>query len=178
MEDYDHSSSKVDRRTVEKIRRNHMKNLYAELNSLIPSHGTKETMALPDQIEEATNYIKMLQQKLERMKEKKASIMGLEGITSGMMVRAKSPHIEIHDMGSALQAVLVSGLDHHQLLFYEIIRLLHDEGAEIVSASFSVVDNSVFHTIHAEVGESTQGFEGTKISRRLQNFVHQFVEAS
>ena len=119
----------------------------------------QEATPLPDQLEEAANYIKRLQIKLERMKENKERlIMGTdrsmisetttEIAASGLIM--KSPHIEIHEKGSALEVVLTTGLDC-QFMFSETIRLLHEEGAEIVNASFSVVNDTVFHTIHSKV---------------------------
>ncbi|KAF8411141.1 hypothetical protein HHK36_003680 [Tetracentron sinense] len=169
-----HASPKTDRKTVEKNRRNQMKTLYSELNSLIPNHSSKEEITLPAQLDEAANYIKTLQEKLEKMKEKKEKLMGNENASTsrGIMVGSKSAQIEIHEMGSALEVVLISGLDN-QFTFNEIIRVLHEEGAEVLYASFSVVDNTIFHTIHSEVGESILGFGTARISERLKKLVDQ-----
>lgn len=115
----------------------------------------QEAITLPDQLDEAANYIKRLQEKLEKMKERKDNLMGFErpntSPNSGAMVGLKPPQIDIHEKGSALEVVLITGLDF-QFMFNETIRVLHEEGAEIVNASFSVVDDTVFHTIHAQVG--------------------------
>ena len=116
----------------------------------------QESATLPDQLDEAANYIKRLQEKLEKMKEKKENLMGFErpntSPTGGAaMAGLKPPQIDIHEKGSALEVVLITGLDF-QFMFNETIRVFHEEGAEIVNASFSVVDDTVFHTIHAQVG--------------------------
>lgn len=113
---------------------------------------------MPDQLDEATNYIKKLQTKLERMKEKKDSLMGNiddekpngSSSTNSSGIIRSSPQIEIHQNGLALEVVLITGLDY-QFMFNETIRVLHEEGAEIVSASFNVVEDAVFHTIHSKV---------------------------
>lgn len=60
------------------------------------------------------------------------------------------PNIDVRVMGSALEVVLITGLNC-QFMFSDIIRMLHEEGAEVVSASFSVLDHTVFHTIHSKV---------------------------
>ncbi|XP_042520947.1 transcription factor bHLH162-like [Macadamia integrifolia] len=168
---------RTDRKTVERNRRNHMKTLYSNLSSLIPNQSSKE-MPLPEQLEEATNYIKRLENKLERLKEKKEHLMGIERLSksmnSGMMVKLTAPpHIEIHDMGSALGVILVSEFDT-QFMFYEIIRLLQEEGADVVSAKFSAVNQTYFHTIHSEVGESSLDSGAARISNRLTKFVHEY----
>lgn len=66
------------------------------------------------------------------------------------MEEVKIPHIEVREKGSALEIVLITGLDF-RFMFCETIRLLHDEGAEVVNASFSVVDDTIFHSIHSKV---------------------------
>ncbi|KAA8515243.1 hypothetical protein F0562_018527 [Nyssa sinensis] len=170
------SSSRTDRKTIEKNRRNHMKTLYSQLNSLVPHHTSKEMLSLPDQLDEATNHIKELQKNLEKMKMKKERLMGIEkpnaSLRSGGMVGSRSPHIEIHEMGSALEVVLITGLDC-QPMFNETIRVLHEEGAEVVSASFSVIDDAVFHTFHSKVGNQSAPGHGTaRISERLKKLVN------
>ncbi|KAK9092577.1 hypothetical protein Syun_027488 [Stephania yunnanensis] len=152
MEKQQQGSSKIDRKTVEKNRRNQMKTLYSELSSLIPpSHKSKGVMPLSNQLDEAVNYIKKLENKLKRMQEKKNYLMGINssrsmsGTTGG-----RPPQIEIHCSGSLLEVVLVSGMDC-QSLFFKIIGMLHEEEAITVNANFSIANNSIFHTIHAEV---------------------------
>ena len=58
--------------------------------------------------------------------------------------------MEIREMGSNLQVTLVTGLED-QSIFYDIIGILHEESAEVLSASFSVVGNSAFHVLIAQV---------------------------
>ncbi|KAK4589910.1 hypothetical protein RGQ29_020477 [Quercus rubra] len=172
------SSSRTDRKTIERNRRNQMKDLYSQLHSLVPhqtSRGLQEVTSLPDQLDEAANYIKRLQTKLERMKEKKNNLMGIHEKSNastdcGMTMGFKPPQIEIHEVGSALEVVLITGLDF-QFMFKETIRVLHEEGAEIVNASFTVVEDTVFHTIHSKVGDSALGYGAAGIYERLNKFV-------
>ncbi|XP_022777352.1 transcription factor bHLH162-like [Durio zibethinus] len=173
MENNPNNSSRTDRKLIERNRRNQMKALYTKLNSLVPHHNSRESTSLPDQLDEAANYIKTLQANLERMKERKDSLMGVEGtnITSRSRSGPKSPQIQIHEMGSSLVIGLTTG-SNGQFIFNETIRILHEEGAEIVNASFSVVDGTVFHTIHLTVGESASDYRATRISERLTKFVH------
>ncbi|KAL4626835.1 hypothetical protein ACB092_05G125400 [Castanea dentata] len=169
------SSSRTDRKTIERNRRNQMKALYSQLQSLVPNQTSREVTSLPDQLDEAANYIKRLQTKLERMKEKKNNLMGIHeksnaSTNCGMMMGFKPPQIEIHEVGSALEVVLKTGLDF-QFMFNETIRVLHEEGAEIVNASFTVVEDTVFHTIHSKVGDSALGYGAAGIYERLKKFV-------
>ncbi|KAH0985690.1 hypothetical protein GBA52_012867 [Prunus armeniaca] len=175
------SSSRADRKTIEKNRRNQMKALYSKLNSLVPHQRSREVTSLPDQLDDAVNYIKKLQMNLEKMREKKECLMGNEksgnsnaGFVGGeVMGGLKSPQIEIEiqEMGSALQVVLITGLDY-QFMFNESIRVLHEEGADIVNASFSIVEDTIFHTIHSKIGESEPGPVAARISERLKKLVN------
>ncbi|KOM53770.1 hypothetical protein LR48_Vigan09g242900 [Vigna angularis] len=145
------SPSRVDRKFIERDRRNQMKALFRRLNSLVP-HQTSKAVSLPDQVEEATNYIKKLQMNMEKMEKKKNKLLGIERPNvsmngGGERVGFKSPRIEIRQMGSAVDVVLITGLDS-QFMFSETIRVLHEEGLDVVNASYNVIQDAVFHSIH------------------------------
>lgn len=97
--------------------------------------------------------------KLEKLREKKENMVRVENLNSsmrnGMAMSSEAwvPRINIHQSGSALKVNLVTASSFHdyQPLFKEIVRMLNEEGAEVVCASFSVAGNKVFHTILSEV---------------------------
>ncbi|KAG4971470.1 hypothetical protein JHK85_037891 [Glycine max] len=166
------SSSRVDRKFIERNRRNQMKALFRKLNSLVPHQRSKEAIPLPDQLEEATNYIKKLQINLEKMKDKKNMLLGNERPNErmnndGRRVGLKSPRIEIQQMGSALEVVLITGLDS-QFMFGETIRVLHEEGVDVVNASYKVIEDAVFHSIHCQDKEETAN-GAARISERVSD---------
>ncbi|KAK6133447.1 hypothetical protein DH2020_032815 [Rehmannia glutinosa] len=177
--DHNPNSSKAGRKSGEKNRRNQMKALYSKLNSLVPHQPPMEMVSLADQLEGAENYIKKLQQNLEEMKQKKNCLMELYSSNSSSKISINSnpgepikiPNIEIHVTGSALDVVLITGPDC-QFMFTEIIRILHQEGAEVVNASYSVTDRSMIHTIHSKIGECALEYEAGRISERLRKFVY------
>lgn len=92
---------------------------------------------------------------MEKM-EKKNTLLGMkrpEDVNmnrSKSIVGLKSPKIEIQQMGLGLEIVLITGLDC-QFLFTETIRVLHEEGVDIVNASYKVFEDSVLHSIHCQV---------------------------
>ncbi|XP_054817141.1 transcription factor bHLH162-like [Prosopis cineraria] len=171
--------TKIERRLIEKNRRNQMKILYAKLNSLLPNFNPKQMIPLPDQIDEAINYIKSLEAKVKMAQEKKERFMGKKRshacCSSGSFETIKrslnSPQIQIHEMGSSLEVVLINGLDN-QFTFYEIIRILHEEEVEVVSASSSLAGDSMLNIVHAQIQPSLYEFGATKISERLKRFVY------
>ncbi|KAJ6433469.1 hypothetical protein OIU84_017206 [Salix udensis] len=172
------SSTKTERKVIEKNRRNQMKTLYSKLNSLLPGQNFKEPLPLPDQIDEAIIYIKSLEERLKRARERK------EGLTSCRKrsfacthqdptpaATQKAPQLKIQELGSALEIVLTSGADN-QFLFCEIIRILEEEGAEVVSVNVHVLGDSTFQVLHAQMKESDNGFGAAKVTERVKMLIN------
>ncbi|KAL2524506.1 Uncharacterized protein Adt_09560 [Abeliophyllum distichum] len=132
---------RIERKIIEKNRRNQMKTLYSNLLYLLPDHASK--VPLPDQIDEAVTYIESLKMKLEKMKEKKESLMPRKRshscITSEIQANPKSP-----------PPLMVLKLSMQIFLSMEIptIEILHDK-----------------------VGKSRMGFGATTMSRRLKDLI-------
>ncbi|KAL2457954.1 basic helix-loop-helix (bHLH) DNA-binding superfamily protein [Forsythia ovata] len=167
---------RIERKIVEKNRRNQMKTLYSNLLCVLPDHASKEEKPLPDQIDEAVTYIESLKMKLEKMKEKKEFLMPRKRshscITSEIQANTKSPPplVEVQDMGPNMDVILVSGLDDLSK-FYSILHFLHQDGIEVVNANFSIHGNSTIEILHDKVGKSRMGFGATSMSRRLKDLI-------
>ncbi|KAE8660903.1 Basic helix-loop-helix DNA-binding superfamily protein, putative isoform 3 [Hibiscus syriacus] len=164
------SSAKMERKVIEKNRRNRMKNLYTKLNSLLPHHDSKEPLSLPDQIDEAVNYIKSLKTRLNEYREKKELTGRKRSYTRTIetTVSLKAPELKINEHGSAMEVVLMTGTDS-QFVFYDMIGILNLHGAEVLNASFSFVGNTVFHVLHAKIGAFV---EAQIIKNKLNKLVH------
>ncbi|KAK6924868.1 Myc-type, basic helix-loop-helix (bHLH) domain [Dillenia turbinata] len=152
------SNSKLDRKIVERNRRIHMKGLCSQLTSLIPSHyfkTSKEMLPQQDQLDVATTYIMQLKEKVEELKKKKQRLTmdneqgGLDPSDS-MRIGLQLPMLEIRDYKLGLEVNLISGLRKNFMLS-EVITVLEEEGASVVSASLSTEGNKVFHILHAQV---------------------------
>ncbi|KAL4338149.1 hypothetical protein HN51_048263 [Arachis hypogaea] len=170
------NKKKIERRVIEKNRRNHMKMLYSKLNSLLPR--PKEPLPLPDQVDKAINYIKSLEEKVKMAKEKRERSLGMEirrkrtrGDCSGVD-RQKPPQLEVHEIGSCVEIEMTCGLDT-QFIFYEIIRILNEENIDVKSVNSSLIENSMYHILRAEISPSLLQFGVTKVSERLKRFVNE-----
>ncbi|TKY48873.1 Transcription factor bHLH36 [Spatholobus suberectus] len=164
------STKGIERRIVEKNRRNHMKDLCSKLNSLLPNNNPRgEALSRADQIDEATNYIKNLETKVKMAQEKKESLMQRKRSRSDCSTTSEAPKIEIREMGSSLQIILTCGFDN-QFMFSEVIRILHEENIEVKSAHSSLAGNSMLHVGHAEIQQSFQPGT-TAMTERLKRFV-------
>ncbi|CAI9772552.1 unnamed protein product [Fraxinus pennsylvanica] len=167
---------RIERKIVEKNRRNRMKILYSDLLGLLPTHGFKKAMPLPDQIDEVVMYIESLKMKVEKMKEKKVSLsqrkISHSCIASDIQANTKSPPplVEVQDMGPNMDVILVSGL-HDLSKFYKIIHLLHEDSIEVVNAIFSVHGNSTIQIVHDKIGKPKLGFGATAMTRRIKDLI-------
>ena len=115
----------------------------------------QDMLSQQDQLELAASYIKQLRERVEglrRVKEEQAitTTRTSSSAMSSMMIGLRLPVVELRDFGSTIEVVLISGLNKN-FMFYEVINVLSEEGAEVVSASYSTVGDKVFHTIHAQV---------------------------
>ncbi|OWM77449.1 hypothetical protein CDL15_Pgr016846 [Punica granatum] len=138
--------------------------------------------SLPDQLDEAIIYIKELQTRVEKLKDKKESLLEPESLNTASPVSRSSktailsPEIMIHELGSILDVILImNNVGCNQLIFNKVVRVLQEEGAEILNANFSVIGDVVFHSIHAEVDKESAGNckgAAATISKRLKKFLH------
>nr|GMC52691.1 transcription factor bHLH162-like [Ipomoea batatas] len=171
-------SEKPDRKTVERKRRIHMKYLCGKLVSLIPPHHfypskvymyiyicilyQQESVSQQDQLDQAATYIKALRERVEKLeKMKKKMSWGEEeeeeeksATTAAGCRLLKSPVIEVRDLGSTLEVVLMSATNKPNLMLHQLIRIVEEEGAQVETASFSTVGDKVFHTLHAQASHS------------------------
>ncbi|XP_015165308.1 uncharacterized protein [Solanum tuberosum] len=151
------SAARLEKKYVEKNRRNNMKILFNHLYSVLPPHPSQlqEAMTLPDQIDAAITYIKSLEIKLEKSK------MQLEKLRT--KPKLSSPQIEIQEMSPTMDLILITGLDN-LAMFYNIIRLLHEEGFEVMDSSFSLHGNSKMQIFHETkvIGNSTMVYRRVK----------------
>ncbi|XP_009108520.1 transcription factor bHLH162 [Brassica rapa] len=159
-----------------------MEDLYLELNSLLPQ--TSRELPLPDQLDEAANYIKELQVSVEKNRERKRKLVttaALEKLNStgsssmsssvDVSVPKRLPRIEIQETGPIFHISLVTSLEH-KFMFHEIIRVLTEElGAGLTHAGYSIVDDAVFHIFDCKVEDCDFGAT-SRISENLKKLVN------
>ena len=113
---------------------------------------------LQDQLDLAVSYITQLKDRIEKLKTRKDQMLkslneNNSEVFDQSSVRTSSvmlPVIELKDLGCSIEVILISSLQKNFML-YEVISILEQEGAEVVNASFYIVGDKVFHTLHAQV---------------------------
>ncbi|XP_030521619.2 transcription factor bHLH162-like isoform X2 [Rhodamnia argentea] len=178
------SSAKVERKTVEKNRRIRMKVLCSKLASLVPQHPittSKELLSQQDLLDQAATHIKQLKEKIEGLKlRKEQALLQSKGIGTSSYLTSPDdqgaqlgfvlPVFELRNHGLGLEVILISGRRKNFML-YEVINILEEEGAEVLSASSSVIGDKIFHTLHAQVGLCRVGVETTRVRERLKELI-------
>ncbi|CAO2193285.1 unnamed protein product [Urochloa humidicola] len=177
---------KLERKDVEKNRRLHMKGLCLKLSSLIPpaathasllseaaaaasaSNPNKDTVTQLDQLDSAAAYIKQLKDRIEALKRRKEG--GGSGGKGGASAAGALPVVEVRYQDGTLDVVLISEAGRPFKL-HEVITALEQEGAEVVSASFSVVGDKIFYTIHSQAISPRIGLDAARVSERLQDLL-------
>ncbi|XP_068642055.1 transcription factor bHLH162-like [Aristolochia californica] len=172
----DQASGKLECKIVEKNITMHMKSLCSKLAFVITSLQNEERLSQEHSLEQATIYIKKLQEKINKMKEKKdlilAKIKGKNKDTmAGFILGLRSPVVEITDSGSNLMVVLITGFCN-KLILSDAICVLEEEGVEVSNASFSTFGDKIFYIIHSQVASSRVGYDTNRVYQRLKELVH------
>lgn len=107
------------------------------------------------QLDQVATYIKQLRERLEELKKRKELAMrncerNITNIGNSAMPESRIPAVKIKELGSSLEVVLVSGIAKNFGL-HEVIKVLEEEGVEVVSVSISTVDKTIYHVLHAQV---------------------------
>lgn len=110
---------------------------------------------MPDRLEEATNYIKRVQERIEQLKEKKRQLIGSSEGTSN---EKSSPQIKVLELGSGLHAVLIVSSDHDRAIMHKSIRAVEEGGAEVWNAHYSSFGDKFIVSLHALVSRTDLDF--------------------
>ncbi|EMS45882.1 hypothetical protein TRIUR3_14872 [Triticum urartu] len=182
------SASKMERKDVEKNRRLHMKGLCLKLSSLVPpssAHYSSTSSSPPssnkdaatqlDQLDSAAAYIKQLRGRIDDLKRRKQAALsgGTAGCSSSVSAgdyksqTASLPVIEVRHQDGTLDVALASE-SGRPFRLHEVIAVLEQEGAEVVSASFSVVGDKIFYTVHSQAMCPRIGLEPGRVAHRLR----------
>ncbi|KAI3464067.1 hypothetical protein Pfo_020730 [Paulownia fortunei] len=171
--------NKLERQAIEKNRRIEMKELCFKLVSLIPADHfkpAKEFLSEQDQLEQAAGYIKLLRERIEELRRRKTQLLintdSMIDVTNNAVTMSGSnlPILEIRDLNSSLEVVLISGLRKNFML-HQVISILEEEGAQVVTVSLSTIGDKIFHTLHAQVKVSRLGVDTSRIGDRIQELI-------
>ncbi|XP_047957472.1 transcription factor bHLH168-like [Salvia hispanica] len=168
------STNKLERKTIEKNRRIRMKSLSFKLVSIIPDRHfsqPKEFLSQQDQIDEAAAYIKILTERIEALNRRKAQLIN-HGTKTDYVARtsSKPPILTVRELGHGVEVVLISGLSKNFLLS-QVISIIEQEAAQVLTINVSRVGDSIIHTLHAQVKICRVGVDISRISDRIHEII-------
>ena len=108
----------------------------------------QDAMTKQDNLDQATSYIKYLRARIEKLKQRR--LVQTSAVRNEMGTGYLLPIIEVKYQDLNLEILLISGVNK-SFMFHEVINVLEEEGAEVIHASFSVVGDKIYHTIHSQV---------------------------
>ncbi|KAJ4818087.1 basic helix-loop-helix (bHLH) DNA-binding superfamily protein [Rhynchospora pubera] len=188
-------SSKMERKTIEKQRRMQMKSLCFKLASLVPKQpqpsssyhlsciSFKEGGTQVDNLEEAASYITKLRSRIEKLKEVRRRISSSTANNyanandndkrMGMLTIGMVPIIEVLIINNnSYTNTSIMYPQCHKLTFYKVIRIIEEEGADVVNASLSSLADKLVYTIHSQIRNPRGGLEASRVSNRLRQWIY------
>ncbi|XP_019152553.1 PREDICTED: transcription factor bHLH100-like [Ipomoea nil] len=184
-------SEKLDRKTVERNRRIHMKNLCGKLVSLIPPQhrqpaaASRELVSQQDQLDQAVTYIKELKERVEKLKKKTRKLVPAgeeeeeeekERCSGSASASLKAPILQVRELGSSLEVKLISCCTTN-FMMHQVIKIVEEEGGQVVSAIFSAIGDKVFYTLHAQVKVTRLGMNTLEVYERLKKLINSQLPA-
>ncbi|KAL8091715.1 transcription factor bHLH168-like [Apium graveolens] len=170
------SSQKLDRKTVEKNRRIYMKQLCCQLTSLIPPQhfNISRELSTQDQLDQAAAYIEQLKERIDKLKVKQEVLTRNSENGSSHPVPASFtllPSVELRESGSSnIEVLIVSGIENN-ISLGDVISVLQQQEADVVSTNISRVGDRVFNTVHAQAKFSRVGVDTSRILQRLRELI-------
>ncbi|GLJ55122.1 hypothetical protein SUGI_1183030 [Cryptomeria japonica] len=156
-------SKQIIHKMIERQRRKDMNSLYSELRSLLPEENIQGKRSITDQLEEAGNYIRNLEQQIKDLRKEREKKNTREGCFKGVEI---SRPVEFHESDEGIPSVRIMSLGstafqvhinltQNQIAFSDILLVLEEYGVEAVNAASSVNNEKVFHTIYAKVPDNS-----------------------
>ncbi|KAL1551277.1 transcription factor bHLH168-like protein [Salvia divinorum] len=167
------SKSKLERKTIEKNRRVRMKALGFKLASIIPDghlRKSKEFLSHLDQIDEAAAYIKIVRDRIEALKGRKAQLINSGNVTKAAIGSETLPILTVKELGFCVEVMLISGLNKNFMLG-QVISIIEQEAAEVLAVNISRVGDNIVHTLHAQIKISRVGVDTLNISNRIHEMI-------
>ena len=113
-------------------------------------------------VDEVITYIKQLYQRVERLRQRKQFLERTdEAAATGGSI---SPVVTVKDLGFIFEVCVICGLLKN-LSLYQVINVLVEEAAEVLSVSHSTVGGRVFYTIYFQVCQFFFPAEGRSLGQ-------------
>ncbi|XP_044468573.1 transcription factor bHLH126-like [Mangifera indica] len=156
------SEKKILRKEIERKRRQEMSMLNASLRSLLPLESIKGKRSASDHINEAVNYIKNLEKKIQGLSLKRDSLKNstfpetLEYGNATSSNHLTNSSVTVSPYCGGVEIVINSVLGEEGLLLSRVLEAVLEEGLDITRCVSTQTDDGFFHNIQSEVEDLTR----------------------
>ncbi|KAI3733510.1 hypothetical protein L6452_12953 [Arctium lappa] len=156
---------------MEKRRRDHMKDLYSKLASLLQlqSYERLPLLALLDQ---ATISLKQWKERVERLRARKHELQN-ERRSGESSHEHKLQVVQVSEMDSSVEVNLILNKADNvkRVELFRVLSIIQQCGAEILSCSSSSNGHNLHCTIHAQAFHTRLGFDSSLIEYKLKQLI-------
>ncbi|KZV14558.1 hypothetical protein F511_41725 [Dorcoceras hygrometricum] len=171
------NTKRVLHRETERQRRQEMANLYASLRTLLPLEYIKGKRSVSDHMQEAVNYIKHMQKRIQELKmrrEKRSNFSGTK-IGSSNSDEKSVNFVEVTQGRDGVEILISSGCNSFGLGpgLSGVLQELQASGLNVVSClSTKENDRRFLHRIHAELVDDVKHIEIPVMQERLIHLIN------
>ncbi|XP_058751656.1 transcription factor bHLH36-like [Vicia villosa] len=168
---------KIIRKEVEKQRRMQMSILCSSLRSSLPFHLIKGKRSVSDHIGEAANYVQILKEKVNVLEKKRDKLK--ETISSTMIETENElpadpsnlvKCVNINQIPDGVEIVICRGFEDSPSRLSDLMKIIVQEGCDVVHCVTNHVNGKIFHTIKSEVEDLTH-FDLARLQNKLDQAI-------
>ncbi|XVF09736.1 hypothetical protein REPUB_Repub07fG0121200 [Reevesia pubescens] len=156
-------AKKINRKEIERQRRQQMAKLYGKLRSLLPHESIKGQRAVSDHMNEAVNYINYLKKRIQELSVKRDKLEKLSNLSAFDQGTACSSDncslinfVAIHPYCGGAEIVINSGFGDESGHLSTMMQVILEEGLDVISCVSSQTNEGFLHNIQSEVSDLTK----------------------
>ncbi|XVF09734.1 hypothetical protein REPUB_Repub07fG0120900 [Reevesia pubescens] len=143
-------------REIERQRRQDMASLYTSLRSLLPDEYIKGKRSMSDHMNEAVNYIKHLEKKVNDLDAKRYELKRVSNFAApGSGTETSNYCFIIRPCLIGIEIMFRCGFKEQDLPLSRVLAVLVDEGLAVVNCISTKSEEYLLHTIQTEVNDPT-----------------------
>ncbi|XP_073306259.1 transcription factor bHLH36-like [Primulina huaijiensis] len=162
-------------RENERHRRQEMANLYASLRTLLPLEYIKGKRSVSDHMQEAVNYIKHMQERIQELKmrlEKRSNFSGTKMASSNSNEKLVN-RVVVTPGREGVEILISSSCKSFGLGLSGVLQELQARGLNVVSClSTKENDQRFLHKIHAELIDDLKDIDLPVMQERLLHLIN------
>ncbi|OVA20327.1 Myc-type [Macleaya cordata] len=163
------------RRDVERQRRQEMTSLYNSLRSILPLEYIKGKRSVSDHMNEAVNYIKHLQKKIQEMKDKRDGLKRLFSYSNPSVIPrgvsySQLDFVTVQPCFCGFEVAISTSLSYGLLPLSRVLQALLADGLTVSSCVSTRVNERSLHTILVEVSD-LRGINTMELQQKLMDLI-------